>query len=59
MAFIAPKIIGGNHALSPVGDLGLDLMTDALQLERIEVTPIDVDLLIQGYIIPRDKEDSG
>lgn len=51
MAFIAPKIIGGSSAPSPVGDLGLDLMTDALQLERIEVTSIDADLLIEGYII--------
>lgn len=50
MAFIAPKIIGGSHAPSPVGDLGLNLMTDALPLEQIEVTQIDADLLIEGYL---------
>ena len=34
MAFIAPKIIGGTDAPSPVGDLNFSLMTDALDLKR-------------------------
>ncbi len=50
MAFIAPKIIGGTSAPSPVGDLSLSLMTDALQLKEIEVKAIDSDILIEGYI---------
>jgi diaminohydroxyphosphoribosylaminopyrimidine deaminase / 5-amino-6-(5-phosphoribosylamino)uracil reductase len=50
MAFIAPKIIGGINAPSPVGDLGLISMTDALQLKDIEIKAIDGDILIEGYL---------
>ena len=50
MAFIAPKIIGGTSAPSPVGDLGLTQMTDALSLERIKMQTIDSDILIEGYL---------
>lgn len=61
MAFIAPKIIGGAIAPSPVGDLGLTKMTDALKLERITAKNIDADLLIEGYLpnrITRSLDDS-
>ena len=50
MAFIAPKIIGGISAPSPVGELNLITMTDALQLERITTQTIDGDILIEGYM---------
>ena len=50
MAFIAPKIIGGIDAPSPVGELDLTAMTDALQLERITTQTIDSDILIEGYL---------
>ena len=50
MAFIAPKIIGGTSAPSPVGDLSLTAMTDALQLERITTQTVDSDILIEGYM---------
>jgi diaminohydroxyphosphoribosylaminopyrimidine deaminase/5-amino-6-(5-phosphoribosylamino)uracil reductase len=48
-AFIAPKIIGGLNAPSPVADLGFLQMTQALQLEQVKLTQIDQDFLIQGY----------
>lgn len=50
MAFIAPKIIGGRDAPSPVGDLGLLEMTQALQLEGVKLTSIEPDFLIEGYL---------
>ncbi len=50
MAFIAPKIIGGITAPSPVGDLGLTMMTNALQLKQITTQIIDSDILIEGYL---------
>ena len=50
MAFIAPKIIGGTSAPSPIGELGLDKMTDALQLKDVEIKAIASDLLIEGYL---------
>jgi diaminohydroxyphosphoribosylaminopyrimidine deaminase/5-amino-6-(5-phosphoribosylamino)uracil reductase len=50
LAFIAPKIVGGVAAPSPVGDLGLQAMTDALILERVKWEQIGSDYLLQGYI---------
>ena len=50
MAFIAPKIIGGGKGFSPVGDLGLELMTEALALTNITIKSIESDILIEGYL---------
>ncbi|KST64916.1 bifunctional diaminohydroxyphosphoribosylaminopyrimidine deaminase/5-amino-6-(5-phosphoribosylamino)uracil reductase [Mastigocoleus testarum BC008] len=50
LAFIAPKIIGGSDAPTPVGELGFAAMTEALQLERVTVKLVDSDLLIEGYL---------
>jgi diaminohydroxyphosphoribosylaminopyrimidine deaminase/5-amino-6-(5-phosphoribosylamino)uracil reductase len=53
LAFIAPKIIGGSHAPTPVGDLGFTTMTEALSLERVEVRVVGADCLIEGYLPQR------
>lgn len=50
LAFIAPKIIGGETAPSPVGELGLTQMTDALKLERVTWRSVGGDLLVEGYL---------
>ncbi|MGK7883099.1 MAG: dihydrofolate reductase family protein, partial [Crocosphaera sp.] len=50
MAFIAPKIIGGVSAASPVGDLGLEKMSDALSLQDVTIRQIDQDILVEGYL---------
>ncbi|WP_017654993.1 bifunctional diaminohydroxyphosphoribosylaminopyrimidine deaminase/5-amino-6-(5-phosphoribosylamino)uracil reductase RibD [Fortiea contorta] len=50
LAFIAPKIIGGNHAPTPVGDLGLTSMTQALPLERVRWRVVGSDCLVEGYL---------
>ena len=50
IAFIAPKIIGGEIAPSPVGDLGLVKMTDAIKLQRVKIEQIEDDFLIEGYL---------
>lgn len=50
MAFVAPKIIGGKIAPSPIGELNLTKMTDALCLERVNWRNLDQDLLIEGYL---------
>jgi diaminohydroxyphosphoribosylaminopyrimidine deaminase / 5-amino-6-(5-phosphoribosylamino)uracil reductase len=49
-AFIAPKIIGGTLAPSPVGELGLREMTQALTLERVSWRIINRDFLVEGYL---------
>lgn len=50
MAFVAPKIIGGVSAPSPVGDLGLTSMANALTLKQITTQVIGEDILIEGYL---------
>jgi diaminohydroxyphosphoribosylaminopyrimidine deaminase/5-amino-6-(5-phosphoribosylamino)uracil reductase len=50
LAFIAPKIIGGVTAPSPVGDLGFKKMTEALTLERTSWRTVGTDLLVEGYL---------
>jgi diaminohydroxyphosphoribosylaminopyrimidine deaminase / 5-amino-6-(5-phosphoribosylamino)uracil reductase len=49
MAFIAPKIIGGQNAPSAIGDLGLVKMTDALSLKNVSFEAIGSDFLLTGY----------
>lgn len=48
--FIAPKIIGGTSAPTPIGDLGLEKMTQAKALTRLSVTSVGADILLQGYL---------
>ena len=55
MAFIAPKIIGGQNAPSPIGDLGLTAMTEAFQLEKVKMEMVESDFLIEGYLVPRSQ----
>ncbi|WP_088894026.1 bifunctional diaminohydroxyphosphoribosylaminopyrimidine deaminase/5-amino-6-(5-phosphoribosylamino)uracil reductase RibD [Leptolyngbya ohadii] len=50
LAFIAPKIIGGATAPSPIGDLGLERMTEAIELEEVKWRSIGSDLLLEGTI---------
>lgn len=50
LAFIAPKIVGGKVAPSPVGDLGLATMTEALTLERVTWRQLGPDYVVEGYL---------
>jgi diaminohydroxyphosphoribosylaminopyrimidine deaminase / 5-amino-6-(5-phosphoribosylamino)uracil reductase len=50
LAFIAPKIIGGTNAPTPVGDLGFTTMTQALSLENVEISLVGTDCLVEGYL---------
>lgn len=47
--FVAPKIVGGRSAPSPVGGQGQALMGDAKELQSIELQRFDRDILITGY----------
>ncbi|KAJ0911263.1 putative riboflavin biosynthesis protein RibD [Helianthus annuus] len=49
-AFVAPKIIGGKNAPSPVGELGMVEMTQALELIDVSYEQIGSDVLISGYL---------
>ncbi len=49
-AFIAPKLIGGAHAPSPIGEMGLAKMTEAKTLKQVSIMPVADDFLLQGYL---------
>ena len=49
VAFVAPTIIGGASAPSPVGGAGVEMMVDALELERVRWKRMGRDMLITGY----------
>lgn len=48
--FIAPKLIGGRAAPPAIGGEGFARLEDAVTLERVQVKPLDDDLLIEGYV---------
>ena len=50
LAFIAPKIVGGVGAPSPVGELGFTAMSEAIVLERVRWHSVGTDCLIEGYL---------
>ena len=50
MTFIAPKIIGGKDAKTPVEGVGIELMQDAIKLRDLSITRFDDDFLIEGYV---------
>ena len=49
-AFIAPKIIGGASAPTPIGDLGLTEMTQAIELKKLGLQSIGPDWLLDAYL---------
>ncbi len=51
MVFVAPKILGGRTAPSPVeGEEGLRSAADPLRLEELRVERVGEDLLLEGYL---------
>ena len=53
-AFIAPKIIGGEGAKTPVSGKGIEKMSDAINLKNIDIQNINGDILIKGKICSRE-----
>lgn len=49
-AFIAPKIIGGSKAPTPIGGEGFAKMSEALRLKDIKLRTFKDDILIEGRI---------
>jgi len=50
LAFIAPKVVGGKDAPTPVEGVGQERMAQAIVLADIEVERIGDDVLISGYV---------
>ena len=53
-AFIAPKIIGGADAKTPVSGKGIDKMSEAINLQDIDIQNINGDILIKGKICSQE-----
>ena len=49
IAFVSPTIIGGDDAPSPVAGRGVELMSDAIKLERVKWGRFGRDMAITGY----------
>tara|TARA_R110001583_G_scaffold19334_2_gene75688 strand:+ start:2210 stop:3292 length:1083 start_codon:yes stop_codon:yes gene_type:complete len=49
--YIAPKIIGGSEAKTPVGGKGIEKMDDAVNLQNIRFENIADDILVIGEVI--------
>jgi diaminohydroxyphosphoribosylaminopyrimidine deaminase / 5-amino-6-(5-phosphoribosylamino)uracil reductase len=49
VAFIAPVIIGGEIAPTPVGGQGMDKLSDALRLKDVQIEQFDDDVMVIGY----------
>lgn len=56
-AFVAPKLIGGSEAPSPVAGKGLALMEQAARLRNVRMTPFEADVLIEGDVFYEDCND--
>lgn len=55
VVFIAPKIFGGRRATGPLEDLGINLVSRGLALERVEIHPFGTDVCIEGHVVKRAK----
>ena len=50
VAFVAPVLIGGADARSPIGGKGVSRMAEALRLNRTKVTRTGDDVLVVGHV---------
>ncbi|MBN1590273.1 MAG: bifunctional diaminohydroxyphosphoribosylaminopyrimidine deaminase/5-amino-6-(5-phosphoribosylamino)uracil reductase RibD [Pirellulales bacterium] len=48
--FVAPKLVGGRKAPSPIGGIGLAELTSALTLDDVQVETLDGDTYIRGRV---------
>ena len=54
-AFIAPCLIGGDAAATPVAGLGVERIAQSLSLADVQVETIGIDVLIHGRLEPGRK----
>ena len=53
--FIAPLLVGGEGAVSPIAGFGVDCVGDALKLRDVGWSTLGADLLIEGFLwMPAD-----
>ena len=57
--FIAPKIVGGRDAVSPVEGEGVALMDDAIMLRDMRCAAVGDDLMVEAYVAQGERVHSG
>jgi diaminohydroxyphosphoribosylaminopyrimidine deaminase/5-amino-6-(5-phosphoribosylamino)uracil reductase len=55
IAFISPVIIGGKDAVTTIAGKGVEMMADALKLERVTTERFGDDIMIRGYVGKRKR----
>ena len=50
LIFIAPIIVGGQNANTAVGGKGYDYIAESARLKKFNITRIQDDIMISGYI---------
>jgi diaminohydroxyphosphoribosylaminopyrimidine deaminase/5-amino-6-(5-phosphoribosylamino)uracil reductase len=50
ISFIAPKIIGGKDAKTPVEGEGIECLEESIFIKNMSVTALNQDLMIEGYL---------
>ena len=53
-AYIAPKIIGGTNAKSPIGGYGASSISEVINLKSMNFTHIENDFVVEGYLCSQD-----
>ncbi|MDR5659464.1 bifunctional diaminohydroxyphosphoribosylaminopyrimidine deaminase/5-amino-6-(5-phosphoribosylamino)uracil reductase RibD [Serpentinicella sp. ANB-PHB4] len=56
ISFIAPKIVGGREAITPVEGDGLSKVDEAFLIEDVSLQTIEKDILIEGYVRKEDNK---
>lgn len=51
VTYVAPKIIGGEQAKTPIGGKGIGWLQDAVRLERLSCEVVGQDLCIRGKVV--------
>ena len=49
-AYIAPKLVGGATAKTPIGGKGFEKMKDARSLKDVQIEQLGEDILVTGYL---------
>ncbi len=50
IVFIAPKIIGGAEAITPVEGMGISRLGNAIELENLKTIQSGQDIMVEGYL---------
>ena len=50
ITFIAPKILGGAGAPTPVGGGGIEKMEDAITLKNMRTSKVGADIMVEGWL---------